>query len=304
MWGPVLDGDFSAAALRVGGSMYMRNLQCLLEVDLNRAHVERDLDLRGATLAAGFDLSGASIGGDLQLGGDVKSAVWQGNNAILYLRNARITNLVDAEDAWPGRGRLRLDGFPFSHLGGSKGATGQDMRKRGASWWDAWARLDHNYSPATYAELAEVFANGGDHDGADDIRYLSRERQREIACRETLLGSCLVQSLLGYVAGYGIGHHTFIVLPWVVGFWVAGAILLWCTVPVARVKGFVWCICASLAQLLPVIQINKELTDFFNDPERTRLKGWQVFFFSTLGIIGLALGTILVIAVSGLTHNA
>jgi hypothetical protein len=285
--------------------MDMENLQCLAGMRLNFSHVGGNLDLRGATLAAGFDLSGASIGGDLVLGGGVtKSATWRGSNAILDLRNAHITNLVDAENAWPRSGQLHLDGFPFSHLGGSSGVTGQDMRKRGANWWDIWAKLDHDYNPTTYAQLAEVFANGGDHDGADDIRYLSRERQRETACQETLLGSCLLQSTLGYVAGYGIGHHTFIVLPWVFVFWSAGAALLWFTVPAARVKGIPWCICASLAQLLPVIQINKELTDFFNDPERARLKGWQIFFFSTLGIIGFALGAILVLAVSGLTHSA
>jgi hypothetical protein len=51
-----------------------------------------------------------------------------------------------------------------------------------------------------------------------------------------------------------------------------------------------------------VITINKELTEFFNDPGRARLKGWQVFVFSALGLVGLALGTILLVAVSGLTH--
>ena len=49
-----------------------------------------------------------------------------------------------------------------------------------------------------------------------------------------------------------------------------------------------------------MITINKELTDFFNDPERKNLKGWQVFVFSALGVVGLALGAILLIAVSGL----
>jgi len=53
-----------------------------------------------------------------------------------------------------------------------------------------------------------------------------------------------------------------------------------------------------------VITINKELTEFFNDPERTRLKGWQVFLFSALGVVGLALGAILLVAVSGLTRNS
>jgi hypothetical protein len=67
--------------------------------------------------------------------------------------------------------------------------------------------------------------------------------------------------------------------------------------------GAIWCFCAGLAQLLPVISINKELTDFFNDPERKRFKGWQVFVFSALGVVGLALGAVLLVAVSGLTQN-
>ena len=32
--------------------------------------------------------------------------------------------------------------------------------------------------------------------------------------------------------------------------------------------GFVWCFGASLAPLLPVIEINREFTEFFNDPKR------------------------------------
>jgi hypothetical protein len=32
--------------------------------------------------------------------------------------------------------------------------------------------------------------------------------------------------------------------------------------------GFVWCFGASLSPLLPVIEINKEFTEFFNDPKR------------------------------------
>jgi hypothetical protein len=67
--------------------------------------------------------------------------------------------------------------------------------------------------------------------------------------------------------------------------------------------GAIWCFCAGLAQLLPVISINKELTDFFNDPERKRFTGWQVFVFSALGVVGRALGAVLLVAVSGLTQN-
>jgi hypothetical protein len=38
-----------------------------------------------------------------------------------------------------------------------------------------------------------------------------------------------------------------------------------------------WCFRASLSRLLPVLEINKEFSEFFNDPKRERLKGWQSF---------------------------
>jgi hypothetical protein len=63
------------------------------------------------------------------------------------------------------------------------------------------------------------------------------------------------------------------------------------------------CRAGSKAQLLPVIEVNKEFTDFFNDPKRRRLKGWQATLFSALGVVGWVLGAVLVVAVSGLTQS-
>ena len=56
--------------------------------------------------------------------------------------------------------------------------------------------------------------------------------------------------------------------------------------------------------MLPVIEINKEFTDFFIDPERKRLDWWQNIAFSALGIVGWVLGGVLAVAVSGLTQNS
>ena len=110
--------------------------------------------------------------------------------------------------------------------------------------------------------------------------------------------ACLVLTTQSLLTGYGIGLR---VLYSVIFLSLASAVLLWGTVPAAKQHGFIWCVGASLAQLFPVIQLNKEFTEFFYDPERTRLKGWQVFMFSSLGVIGLALAGTLIIAVSGLT---
>jgi hypothetical protein len=297
-------GKLNADSLKVGGNLFMR-YACHTEKGLMVfAQVGGNLDLRGASLADA-DLSGASVAGELRLDGQRFAGCPKsgGTPDVLNLRNAKVGNLVAGNDALTASRRLYLDGFSFGRVGGFEGDT-KSLRGRSMKWWDNWARLDPDYSPTPYAQLAAAFTNSGDRDAADDIRYLDRERQREAACKETWLrGSCLLQTVLGSVAGYGIGSHTFAVLPWVLVFWLAGAALLWWTVPAAKHNGAIWCFCASLAQLLPVIPINKELTAFFDDPERARLKGWQVFVFSTLGVIGLALGTILLVAVSGLTHS-
>ena len=75
-------------------------------------------------------------------------------------------------------------------------------------------------------------------------------------------------------------------------------------VPAVKQHGPIWCFGASLARLLPVIEINKEFTAFFDDPKRKRLTGWQSFIFSVIGIVGFVLGAILVAAVSGLTQGS
>ena len=53
-----------------------------------------------------------------------------------------------------------------------------------------------------------------------------------------------------------------------------------------------------------MIEVNKEFTEFFNDPERERLTGWQSFIFAAMGMVGFVLGAILLAAVSGLTQSS
>jgi hypothetical protein len=303
--GASFEGKVNADSVKIGGDLFMRFACHADKAVMAFVDVGGNLDLRHASLADA-DLSGASVAGELRLGGQKFPHCRKGSSTprdVLSLRNAKVGGLMIASDALTAPQRLHLNGFSFGRVG--EGDTEPQQRRRSTRWWDDWARLDPDYSPTPYSQLAAAFTNSGDRDAADDIRYLGRSRQRQVACEETWLrGSCLLQTALGAVAGYGIGSHTFIVLPWVLGFWLAGAALLWWTVPAAKHKGAIWCSCASLAQLLHVIPINKELTEFFDDPERARLKGWQVFVFSALGLIGLALGTILLAAVSGLTHSS
>jgi len=306
MTGASFDGKLDAQVVEVDGSLLMRsdrqNKTSFMDVDLRGAKITGLVDMSGATLH-GLNLSGASIAGDLELAGPGKPAVWKGNirkPGALTLRNTHIGNLMDAKDAWPAKGHLHLDGFAFNHLGGYKGDTGPAMRARGMDWWDNWARLDPEYSPAPYVQLAAALTSAGDRDAANEIRYLGRVRERE-----TEKGLAFVLSgALQWVAGFGIGTYTFRVLYWVLGFSLAGAALLWMKVPAAKQHGPIWCFGASLARLLPVIEINKEFTSFFDDPDRERLTGWQSFIFSVIGILGFVLGAILLAAVSGLTQSS
>ncbi|MGH6812767.1 MAG: hypothetical protein ACREDM_10600 [Methylocella sp.] len=306
MDGASFGNTLNADSLQVG-DLFMRDAHYAQPVVMFFAHVGGNLDLRGATLA-NLDLSGASIAGDLRLGGAHKTSVWTGKNGklgTLNLHNAHTGNLMDAKDAWPVQDQLHLDGFTFAHLGGYAGDTGPEMRGRGMDWWDnKWARLDPHYSPAPYAQLAAALTNAGDRDAANDIRYLGRVRERD-----TEKGLAYVWSgFLQWVAGFGIGTYTFRALYWVLGISLLGALYLRTRVRGVREEnhGLIWCFGASLARLLPGIEINKEFTAFFDDPdpERKRLTGWQRFVFSAMGIVGWVLGLILLAAVSGLTQSA
>jgi hypothetical protein len=298
-----LDGELNADSLQVGGLRLMADVHCTDWVLMTSARVGSSLDLRGATLA-GFDLSDASVAVDLALGEARHTAIWKGKNGEavdLNLTNTHIGNLADAEDSWPQMGHLHLDGFAFNRLGGITGESGPQMRKRRMRWWDDWARRDPDYSPAPYAQLAAALTNAGDRDAANEIRYLGRVRERETEKGWSYIWSGLLQ----YVAGFGIGTYTFRVLWWVIGISFLGALYLKMRVRGVRDvgHGFFWCFGASLSRLLPVIEINKEFSDFFNDPKRERLTGFQSAVFSIISMIGFVLGAVLVAAVSGLTQN-
>jgi uncharacterized protein YjbI with pentapeptide repeats len=310
--GATFEGELIANSLQVGRSILMNHVTSTQRINMAFMHTGGSLDVRGATLAE-LNLSGASIDGDLRLGGGRESKshkIWrtkEGKPGKLILRNTSVGSLMDDRDAWPekpppGEEFLDLDGFTFTHLGGFEGESEHDMRGRGMTWWDGLIRRDLEYTPTPYEQLAAALVAAGDRGAADDIRFLGRVRQRE--AEEHWL-PWIGAVLLEYVAGFGIGDYTFRVLAWVIAISAAGAFYLWKRVPAARGhgRGRMWCFGASLSRLLPVIEINKEFTDFFNDPRRDRLTGWQGFVFSVIEIVGWFLGAILIAAISGLTQK-
>jgi hypothetical protein len=65
------------------------------------------------------------------------------------------------------------------------------------------------------------------------FRYLGRVRERETEKGWSYIWSGFLQ----HVAGFGIVTYTFRVLYWVIGISLAGAVLLWTTVPIAKHNG-------------------------------------------------------------------
>jgi hypothetical protein len=108
------------------------------------------------------------------------------------------------------------------------------------------------------------------------------------------------------VAGYGIGLYTFRVLVWVVVLTVVGAAVLWYS-PYARSRSVWWRLGASLHRLLPIVELNKEFKDFYENPppaqanQPRNLNTFQVVFFSFIALAGWVLGFFLLAAMSGLT---
>ena len=333
------DKAFDAETLRVVGHAFLRDVGFGGPVDLIAAKFERNLDLRGSSIGR-FDLSGAFIGDDLVLGGLVGDGIlweakWTGcgqARVCLNLRNARIGNLQDTKQSWPAR--INLEGFTYTHLGGSGGDGDQDMRNRDLAWWREWLGRDPVYSPQPYAQLAGVQAAAGNRDAAAFVRFTGRDRERleagsgcgwlqwlglvdapsrERPCHgDVWLGLSLLQSGIGY----GIGAYSFRVVGTALAMTVTGTIILWFAPGVRgavltkfparrgpRRKSAVWCVGASLNRLLPLVTISQEFNDFFNDPNRERLRAWQQIAFAILAFFGWALGLFVVAAFSGLTQS-
>jgi hypothetical protein len=105
--------------------------------------------------------------------------------------------------------------------------------------------------------------------------------------------------------GFGIGNYAFRVLYPVVLISLTLGVYLWTRVPAVRVHGFGfwWCVCAGFDRLFPVLQINKSFKDFFDQAHENHLTPTEDFVFSSMRIVGLALGGILAAAVGGLTHG-
>src|SRR6516225_10806092 len=337
-------GAVLADPVRVDGNLLMRNGATFKgAVSLIGAKIGGNLHLWGST-AWRLDLSGADVrelllnglgwwceGGKAPAGAAAAASPngtkptpvhWQlGNPAwreagcaasdpatlpTLILRNTHVDAFQDSADAWPPT--MDLEGFHYDRLGGVGGMGRNDMRMRSSDEWTDWLARDHTFSTQPYTELSSVLTAAGHRDTADAVQLAGRERERNEACAGwSHLGSCMWLTFLSYIAGYGIGLYTFFVLLWVLGLTVLGADVLWYSSN-ARQEGYWWRFGASLHWLLPIIELSKEFTNFFDNPlpepnQPRNLSPRQTAYFAGHAIAGWILGFFLIAAMGGIIQK-
>jgi hypothetical protein len=232
----------------------------------------------------------------------------------LILRNAHIESLQDDRESWPPR--IDLEGMRYDRLGGSQVAGNADTPPRSSEEWVDWLGRNRAFSQQPYNQLAAVLSAAGQRATSESVLFAGRERERDLlrsSPKEGLwrwltheFSSWAWLGILRGVAGYGIGLYTFRVLWWVAGLTIIGAVVLRFS-PYARERSVVWRLGASLHRLLPVVQLNKEFEDFFdNVPEPgkpLKFHPWQMAFFSGVALAGWVLGFFLLAAMGGLIQK-
>jgi hypothetical protein len=69
-----------------------------------------------------------------------------------------------------------------------------------------------------------------------------------------------------------------------------------------------WCIGACVERLLPIVELDKQFSNFFDDPDKDpadpKLAGWQHAFFAIYALWGWFVGLLLAAVLSGITQSS
>ncbi|MFZ4180336.1 oxidoreductase [Streptomyces sp. R02] len=129
----------------------------------------------------------------------------------VVLSGARVVNLMDRADSWPGPGRLHMGGFAYENLV-PRGPFPLTLRLR---WVDA---ASAEYTPEPYERLAAVLRGGGADEDAREV-LLAKQRRR----RESLP---LAAKLWGYAQDLTVayGYRPGRAAVWMAVLWAAGSV--------------------------------------------------------------------------------
>ena len=301
--------DFGLA--RIGSSVFVHDANFRKPPQMVGSEIKSHLDISGAELP-GLDLTRASIGGDFRLASrdEPHAPAHWASDAKLVLKNAHAGVIQNENEqpsgaAWPAA--VDIEGFTFDHF----------AHDPSVEWLDQhWLSNSAEFQPASYARLAKYFDDEGRREQDEDVMFAEKTRETRQAwnhCSTLQLASCAHAAglmALRALIGYGIGNRLFWALYWALGLTIVGALVLRQTrdEQQQRVlwggagKGRLWCVGASISHLLPLVELNKEFKDFFDDPERRRLAPWQLIYFAIHAIMGYVLGSFVVAAITGLTQ--
>ncbi|WP_309221686.1 oxidoreductase [Streptomyces sp. Act143] len=129
----------------------------------------------------------------------------------VVLSGARVVNLMDRTDSWPGPGRLHMGGFSYENLV----PRGPFPLEERLDWVSA---ATAEYNPEPYERLATVLRAGGEDEDAREV-LLAKQRRR----RETLPPAA---KLWGYAQDWTVayGYRPGRALVWMAVLWAAGSV--------------------------------------------------------------------------------
>ncbi|GAB2773963.1 hypothetical protein GCM10027073_03350 [Streptomyces chlorus] len=127
------------------------------------------------------------------------------------LSGARVVNLVDRADSWPGPGRLQMGGFAYENLV-PRGPFPLAERLE----WVAAASAE--YAPEPYERLAAVLRAGGEEEDAREVLLAKQRRRRE--------GLPLAAKLWGYAQDWTVayGYRPGRAAVWMAVLWAGGSL--------------------------------------------------------------------------------
>ncbi|MDQ0602544.1 hypothetical protein QF037_006889 [Streptomyces canus] len=129
----------------------------------------------------------------------------------VVLSGARVVNLMDRTDSWPGPGRLHMGGFSYENLV----PRGPFPLAERLEWVTA---ATAEYNPEPYERLATVLRSGGEDEDAREV-LLAKQRRR----RETLPPAA---KLWGYAQDWTVayGYRPGRALVWMAVLWAAASL--------------------------------------------------------------------------------
>jgi len=284
-------GKLNMDSLRVGQHLFMREkaefawLGKEYPICLISGEIGGDMDISDSQFPS-LDLTGTKIHGELRLGSGTQKPVRWHQEATLILRNTDVGALQDTEDAWPGK--ITLDDFSYSRLGGLAGDFGE-IAKRKCAWFTNWLAKSE-YSPQPYEQLGEVLQKAGYQETANQVLYAGKQREKKGSgwCRS--LWMFLQDVFIGY--GFKLERSLY----WVIILTALGMVILTLSdqgpTPHSVLSRFFY----TLDRLLPFIQLDKAY-------DNVTLTGYTQIYFYLHRILGYFLGFFIIAGLSGLTKK-